>query len=239
MENIQTELDQTFLHEPEKTTTYQEFEKITTLTQSWIDEILNLGVTQQQLNSIFKLSADMFKKTSEIKIKLLHNDHKLDADEVIAVSTDLICNRIAAYDSTYKYKKTFSNNELFVAPREIAIGTRWELKRCKNTNIAIPKLIQSKFQYISIVETIVSLFKRPDFKEAYFKFNGIGTPKEHVCKDGEFNYFCCGSVFKKSELYKYSPESLQIQICSDDVEFLNPLQPKAGVHKVCAIYLSI
>lgn len=236
MDSVQSRFDEMFVHEPEKSNTFKLFEKINDKVKSWIANVNGLSLTQKQSNAIFKLCGELMKDISDINIQLINEDNKIDANEIVDISSDLVCTQIGSFDSTFKFKANVANSEFYVAPRDIAIGTRLEMKRCKNTLVAIPKRKQSTFQYVSIIQTIETLFRRQDFRDAYFEYNHESS---HTCKEGEYHRFCCGSVFKENELYKKDPKSLQIQLSTDDVEFLNPLQSKAGVHKVCAVYFSI
>lgn len=54
-----------------------------------------------------------------------------------------------------------------------------------------------------------------------------------------YKYFCCGTTYKKSKFFEENPLGLQIQISSNDFEICSPLQSKAGVHKICAVYFTI
>lgn len=144
--------------------------------------------------------------------------------------------KLSKFSTVYKRNRKYNNNPLFVSPQEKAIGTRWEMIPDKENSKSTPRLIQSSFQYVSIIETIRSLFLREDFKRA-FQYNNI--EKNHSCKSGEYTDFCCGNVFKNNELYQKHPNSLQIQIATDDFEVCNPLSSKASVHKICAVYFVI
>lgn len=97
-----------------------------------------------------------------------------------------------------------------------------------------PHIVQCSFQYVSIIETIRSLFLRDDFLRA---FNSSGD--NHTCTSGEYSEYCCGSAFKNNTLFQSHPKSLKIQIATDDFEVCNPIGSKATLHKICAIYFVI
>lgn len=103
--------------------------------------------------------------------------------------------------------------------------------------IRIPQLIQTAFQYVSILETIETLFKCDEFREMYFQHNVY--QKNHVCEPGKYKFFCCGNIYKNCELFQQNPECLQLQVASDDFEICNPLGSKANRHKICAVYFTI
>lgn len=101
---------------------------------------------------------------------------------------------------------------------------------------SIPKIIQCSFQYVSIIDTIRTLFLRDDFLRSYQNYV---TDNKHKCTSGVYSEFCCGSAFRNNELFQNHPRSLQIQIATDDFELCNPLSSKATLYKQCAIYFSI
>lgn len=51
--------------------------------------------------------------------------------------------------------------------------------------------------------------------------------------------FAVTRFIKKSEIFNSNPYTLQIEIFTDDFETCSPLQSRAGVHKLCAIYFAI
>lgn len=74
----------------------------------------------------------------------------------------------------------------------------------------------------------------------YISYNiNKNSPGGHICEEGVYRGFCCGSTFKNNNLFRERPESLQIQISSDDFTVTNPLQPRATIYKMCPIYFSI
>lgn len=149
----------------------------------------------------------------------------------------VIQTELKSQSSTYKRDMEFQKNEVYVEPKEMAIGLRWErqLETRLGRKVFVPRLIQSSFQFVSIVETLCALFLCKDFRDAYFRHN---STKHHECREGMYYDFCCGSSFK-SEFFKKNPKSIKIQIYSDEFEICNPLQSKAGINKYQGIYFSI
>lgn len=119
----------------------------------------------------------------------------------------------------------------------MAIGTHWEMAKSKLNNITIPRLFQSKFHYISLRQRIHSLFMQKEFRDMYFEHN-LGDNRQ-CCVEGLYKNFCCGSLYKESQLYSSQPHALQLQFATDDFEPNDALGSKAGVHKMCPIYFTI
>lgn len=133
-----------------------------------------------------------------------------------------------------------TSHPLYAAPQELPIGTRFELERIEGMNLAIPRRIQSTYEYVPISETIRSLFRREDFKSLYMEYNST-TQSKHTCAFFFFLHkrFCCGEKFKKTEIFQANPNCLQIQIATDEFEPCKTFQSKAGSHKICAVYFVI
>lgn len=127
---------------------------------------------------------------------------------------------------------------MYVAPKEIGIGSRWETIKIKHDGklISVPQVIQSKYQYVSIIETLKSLFSCEEFRNMYFEYN---LKEKHSCVEGEYKNFCCGSAYKNNRFFQENPHAIQIQISSDEAELCKPLQSKVGRHKAIFVYFTI
>lgn len=86
-----------------------------------------------------------------------------------------------------------------------------------------------------IIATLHSLFQNDEFRHLYFEYN----TQKHVCVEGRYRNFCCGEVYKKSEIFNSDPYTLQIEIFTDDFDPCSPIKSKATVHKLCAVYFAI
>lgn len=193
---------------------------------------------QKDLDAIYKLAGCLVNEVNLVNSNLIQDTNGLNALQVLDLTTSIVSKKFEEVNSHYKRSKLCESNLLYVAPKEIAVGSRFELEKSKKSHVAIPRRIQSTYQYVSIVETIQSLFKREDFKECYFKFNS-NIQSEHKCVDGVFKHFCCGQKYKSTELFQTNTNSIQIQIATDDFEPCNPLQSKSGSHKICAVYFVV
>lgn len=205
--------------------------------QTMIASITELQLKHRDTNVIMKLCSDLVKNLNGLNLSLTEDNTGMTASQVLEVTTDLIRGKIDRSNTQYKRHQNTLSSKFYVAPKDTAIGTRWELKKTTKNGktLKIPRLIQTPFQYVSILETITTLFQCNEFRDLYFHHNN----GRHICKPGNFKYFCCGDVFKKSEFFQRHPQSLQLQIASDDFEICNPLSSKANRHKICAIYFSI
>lgn len=200
------------------------------------NEILHLDLNQKQSNAVFTFCIELVGEIRYLNKQLLDQNKTMSPDEIVELSADFITDKLSSFQTTYKYKSNVAKNSLFVPPQQKTLGTRFEMKRIKSTDIAVPRVIQSKMQYVPLLDTIRSLFNRQDFYDTFFNYNKYG---KHRCSDGVYEDFCCGDLYKKTELYQNNEFCLQIQISYDDFELCSPLKSKENIHKVCGVYFTI
>lgn len=204
---------------------------------SFISSIIKLNIGEEDLSIIFQLCAKLISNLKEFNVKLIEDSNGLDEKKVLEISSQFTQNSLFKIASKYKRNKIIESNVHYVTPKEVAIGTRWELqtKKFQTRIVKIPRLIQSHFQHISILGTLRSLFTHEEFARQYFEHNF----QNQVCDTSKIINFCSGTTFKLIELFRNHPESVQLQLASDDFESCNPLGSKSNRHKICAVYLSI
>lgn len=182
------------------------------------------------MNHVFDLCSNLASEIKDANTRLINDSNGLNATQAVELTTDFVRSEFKEVKNTYHRNKLYSSDELYVASEERAIGTRWEVVK-NHSGQAVPQLVQCTLQYVPILDT---LFKRDEFKSIYF-----GEEGRHSCVDGVYEDFCCGQLYKKTNLYRSSENCLQIQIGHDDFDICNPLQSKAGIHKVCGVYFVI
>lgn len=202
--------------------------------------IIRMNLNEKKTNEIFRLTEKIVRDLQKFNVRLMNDDdHQISPVKVIESTTDFFVNELEKRKTTFKRNLINRKNEAFVHPKELSIGTRWERKKFTDGNgaqISIPRIVQNTYQYIQVKETIQFLFKSREFCDMYFNEN---TVLDHKCEKGKYKYFCCGQTYQKSEFFKENPLAVQLHLSSDDFEICSPLQSKAGVHKICAIYLTI
>lgn len=200
------------------------------------NDIKAMFLTNQNTDKIFDLSIRLIENFTKFCRNLLE-DSRYNKDDVLHLALDYVRKKFAEDHSTYKRQQQLLKNESFINPQTKVLGTHWEMVKSKSTNSWIPRLLESKIHYTPILPTLQSLFKRKEFSDMYFEHN-LGTNR-HRCQEGAYKYFCCGDLFKKSELFLDQPHALQLQIATDDFEICDPLGSKSGIHKMTPIYFTI
>lgn len=214
-------------------------EAVVTLNEFCAD-ITAMNLNKKKTNEIFGFAEKLVRNLQNWNIRLLTDDsNHMSAVHVIDSTADFFVEQLNKQNSVYKRDLTNKKKETYVCPKELAVGTRYERKRFTEdcgVQISIPQVVQNTYQYISVKDTVQSLFRSKEFRDMYFNEN---TVLDHKCQKGKYKYFCCGETYQKSDFFKENPLAVQLHLSSDDFEICNPLQSKSGVHKICAIYLSI
>lgn len=208
--------------------------------KKFISSISNLQINVADADLVLKLSTTLVDQLHDFNLDLMEDENGMSPVQVLQVSRRYVRTSIYSVNSNYKRKKNVVANSRYVDPIEIAIGTRWEnyKKKSNGFTITIPRLIQSSFQYVPILQTLEALFSYEDFVKMYYEYN-CNRVQNHICSPGKYFNFCCGSTFKSMQLFNDQPHSLQLQIANDDFNPNNPLGSKSNSNKTCAVYLSI
>lgn len=209
--------------------------KMNEFLKSFNDKLCGLMINHNQTTEIYSLCADLVNNMHEFNRNLIL-ENSLDALCALKLSTKFVSCKLEEFSTRHKRDKRLKSKELFVTPQELALGLRYNMSKSNFSDIAVPRLIQCKFHYISITQSIISLFQREDFRKTYFEFNDMSDreSEENVYVD-----FSSGTRFKTSELYANHPDSLQIELATDDFDLCNAVGSKATIHKLCPVYFSI
>lgn len=204
--------------------------------ESFNNTLSKLKLNQKQTNSIYELCTSMVKEVNKYNQFLIGSNNGFNSSQALDASTLFICKIMEEHSTVYHRTKNIKSNELYVPPKELALGVRWNNSKESASRPMVPRHKSCKFQYISITESVKSLFRRNDFRQAYFKYND--AIMENV-EAGCYTNFNSGNIFKSNDLYRNYPESLQIEIATDDFEVCNGLGSKATLHKMCPVYFTI
>lgn len=164
-----------------KSDTSKATEELLAFMETFTTSIVELNLKQADVNLIFKLCAILVENLNKFSSKLIDDDNGMSTPQVLQTTTDVVRSRIFKVRTAYLREQNIVSNQFYVAPKDTAIETRYELKKnLKNGSvIKVPRLIQTKFPYISIIKTVESMFRRVEFRDLYFRYNGLHN--EHVC----------------------------------------------------------
>lgn len=198
----------------------------------FVHEIQCMGITNKDRNTLYSLMEQLVRQHKNILLE----SHTCNHLNVINDRTNYVCEQIGKFRTRYRRLSLMRQNKLFVEPETKNIGLKWKTTTRPEEEIPDHELVASTYQFVSPLKTLRTLFADATFRDAYEKYNRI---EKHKCRIGVYENFCCGSIFKKSELFKEQPVAIQIEISSDDFEVCSPLKSKATIHKICAVYFRI
>jgi hypothetical protein len=195
-------------------------------------KVINFNLTHDITDKIFNLSKELMSNVNQVYYECasLNNGNQNSSDSNIFNSAnDLILRQIEKWDTRYKRDKIIKAQSEYVEAKRIIIDNSNDPRSEESTN--------NSFYYVSILDTLKSLFSQEEFKEFYFQNNGENKP--HKCAQGSYSDFCCGENFQKNTLFAKYPDSLQIQFFMDDFDPTAALKTKSGEHKICGVYFVI
>lgn len=198
-------------------------------------ELFALMLNQEKSNQIYKMCISLVNNMKKFSNYLINDENGLNPSQALDISSTFVSHKLTDFSTNYRRCKKNASSELYVPPQQLSLGVRWEFVKGRDGIMSVPALVSCKYQYVPITQTIVSLFLREDFREAYLNYNGANEKRV----PGVYTDFCSGDVFRNNELFKAHPNSLQIEIATDDFEVCDPLGSKSTLHKICAVYFSI
>lgn len=84
----------------------------------------------------------------------LISNNELNPLQCLELSTLIVENKLSECATSYKRKKKLLSNHLFVPPKEISLGLRWDILKENAAAAMIPRLIPCKGQIVSITDTV-------------------------------------------------------------------------------------
>lgn len=194
----------------------------------------SFSMKHSEKDEMFRSCLNIVNQMSVMNKEMIQQENGMDPLHVIEATSIFFSNAIATFTTRYKRDKQICRSPRYVAPKEMAIGTRIEFIYDKEQQLQVPRLIQSTMQVVPIISTLKSFFNQQENFDMYFKHQA-----EHRCQENVLENFCCGRVFKEQEFFQRNPDAIQIQLAIDDVELLNVLGSKSGLLKACAVYFII
>lgn len=202
--------------------------------ESFVSNIRSMNIPEKSMDTFFCVCEDLVQNCQNLYKKLTPKEHEIEMCNVISTGTDYVTDKLKSRNTSTKRHNYTKNRLSYVKSTETAIGLTWKSQVNCGQEIVNHTLTQTTYQYVSLIDTLKSLFLNADFKKMYFDFN---ESKKHVCRDGVYEDFCCGSIYKENS--HFNPTTLQIQLGIDDFEPCNALKSKSGLHKMCGVYMEV
>lgn len=201
-----------------------------------IKNINALQLAESQNNKVFEAFESLIHASS----KLIRDSIKYSIETVIANRIDASIKKSENYMSqeinehltTWKRNKILAKSPAFVKPKQKAIGIKWASRVQFQDELVHHTFEQCEFTYIPIIDTLQALFRDENFVNAF-------RNSEHTCLPGQLERFCCGDIYHQSDFFQNNMGAIQLLLAIDEFEPCSALKTKAGVHKICAVYMQI
>lgn len=153
-------------------------EAVATLDEFCMD-IIGMNLSEKKTNDVFLYSEKLVRSLQKFNVRLITDDNnQMSAVQAIESSSNFFVEEIKKHNTSYKRAIRNQKKELFVCPKELSIGTRWERKRLTDAcgaQIFIPQVKQNTYQYVPVMDTIQSLFRSKEFCDMYFNGNTVAA----------------------------------------------------------------
>lgn len=210
------------------------FDAFSKFYESFSTDILLMHTTEKNLNTIFNAFEKLVVNYERLIMDIMPDYLKKQLSAVVPTATNFVVEKLRSLNSNKKRQKLVEKSESCVPAIDCGMALTWTSKNVCGSDLVDHRLVQTTYQYVSIIDTIKSLFINSTFRKSYFDFN---ERFKHVCSDDKYENFCCGSIYKKHEVF--TPATIQLQLGMDEFEPCNALKTKAGLHKMYAVYLQI
>lgn len=210
---------------------YKEFDSFF---DDFVCSVRSMNLPEKSTDKFFSHVERFVLNCQKLCKNLSPKDRQDEISSIVSLVTEYAVNKLKGRNTAAKRRRFLKSRVSYVEPIESAIGLAWKSKGACGQEIVDHKLIQTTYQYVPILDTLKSLFMNPDFNRMYFDFN---ENRKHVCSDGIYEDFCCGSIYKQSSFF--TKTTLQIQLAVDDFEPCESLKSKKGLHKMCGVYMEV
>lgn len=190
--------------------------------RNMIDSVLALLTAEQisktiaknifnQMNMVFSLTNELLNSYLKSNLPLYKNSN---VEELNNLFFQNISNILSMYCSEYYIIKNLKQKPNFVEPISKVIGSRIDMTYDRKIGRYIENTKICEFYYVPLKATLECLFKNQNFVSNFFDTN-------HICKDGIYQKFCCGNMYKASQFHQRNPNAIRLQLYYDDFRLTN------------------
>ena len=147
-------------------------------------------------------------------------------------------NQITELDNPFDGLKTYKqqvqsviDNYGYIEPTEIVLGYRMDTVLDKKTCTYVPKRVIESFQYVPIIDVLKLVLSSKEVRKA--------IAEEKDSSDGILSSFRDGERFKNHPFFQQHKNAIRFKVYNDELEIVNPLGSKTGVHKLDVFYYQI
>ncbi|KYN14640.1 hypothetical protein ALC57_13147 [Trachymyrmex cornetzi] len=162
--------------------------------------------------------------------KLILNNNVLHDD----VSKDIL--QVFEFDNPFEGMRTLNQqidalkkHYRYIEPIEIPLGYRLDNTLDSETATYIPKMVMKICQYVSIIDSLKLVLSNEDVRQAILSER----------KSNDDNLLTSFLDGQHATIHPFHKHALRIQLFYDELEIVNPLGSKTGIHKLGTFYYTI
>lgn len=196
----------------------------------------NTSVTGAMVSDIFRECENFcFYTRNFLKTKM---KNELQVGQVIDQEFINRVDQVFEFDSPFEGKKSYSqqistliDKTNYIEPLEILLGKRLDSKLNKKTLSYTVKMVPESYQYVPIIEVLKLVLSSARIRELI----NSEEPSPEGCLASSID----GQYFKNHPFFKRFKNAIRIKLYFDELEIVNPLGSKTGIHKLAAFYYQI
>ena len=194
------------------------------------------SMTGSMIQSILEETEEQFSGlTNTLKNKIIT---RLNLQDTIDEEVISDVNKIMQWDNPFEGLKTYDQQIKamieyygYIEPQEIPLQERSDNRLEKETCTYIPSQVMDSFQYVPFIDVLKMVLSNTDVRQA--------INNEQPSGDGILGSFIDGQYFKDHIFFKKYNNAIRIKLYYDEIEVVNPLGSKTGVHKQGVFYYQI
>lgn len=184
-----------------KTKAAQQHEQFDETFQAIVSKINDMNLSEKNKNEVYNIIESTLNKFGDIIKVCLQNqctkNCEIKLQSKFAEVKEHVIGKVGVFKSAYKRNKQLKQSKAYVQPKELAVSQKWKTRLDLKSGLPNHTIVQSTFQYVSIIETLRQLFGQDNFRKIYFEFN---TNENHICQNGVYERFCCSETGKENTI---------------------------------------
>lgn len=182
-----------------------------------------------EFEHVFLTTVDVLKEKVKIFLSNKNMAEDVEAKELI---------KNFEFESPFDGCKTLSEqvnalkiNCNYIDGKEIPLGDRIDNVLNKESDTTIPRLVKETYQYVPVIEVLTLILRNPEIRAAILS--------ERPSNNDLLSSFIDGDYFKQHPFFQQHPHALRIQFYYDDLEIVESLGSKTGVHKLGVFFTKL
>ena len=143
---------------------------------------------------------------------------------------DQFQNPFAQLETSHQQQKYFTQSGYFIKPREIPLGIEYHPRNNPNTGHVDQVAKHGTFQYVPLHELLKAVLESKGFMRTILQ-NPLSN--DDIMRDFHYGLFC------REHGFFSDPRNIRLLLYVDECEIADPLESKAGLHKIGVIYCTI